>query len=134
MPDYYAQCWASAWSLTREQIGQELRALYDPSGLPPRLATLARQLGTTAVDRHASNRQRRVNRATLLAHLAQVERHISDGGRHLSRQREIVAELERHGHGHSRTANLARDILASFEMGQSAHLNDRAHLLQALQR
>ena len=65
-------------------------------------------------------------------HLAKVERHIRDGEGHLSRQREIVAELEGHGHGHSRTAQMARDILATFEMSESTHLNDRAHLLQAL--
>jgi hypothetical protein len=48
------------------------------------------------------------------------------------RQREIVDELERHGRGHSRTARMARDILDTFEMAQSKHLNDRARLLQAL--
>jgi hypothetical protein len=48
------------------------------------------------------------------------------------RQCEIVGELERHGRGHSRTARMARDILDTFEMAQSKHLNDRAHLLQAL--
>jgi hypothetical protein len=48
------------------------------------------------------------------------------------RQREIVDELERHGRGNSETVKMARDILATFEMSQSAHLNDRAHLLQAL--
>ena len=68
----------------------------------------------------------------LLDHLAYVERHIRDGERHLLHQREIVAELERHGRGHSRTTQVARDILATFEMAQSLHLNDRAHLLQAL--
>lgn len=68
----------------------------------------------------------------LLDHLVHVERHIREGERHLSRQREIVAELERHGHGNSQTARIARDLLASFEMGQTAHLNDGAHLLQAL--
>jgi len=75
-----------------------------------------------------------MNRATLRDHLAYVERHIRDSERHLARQREIVAELERHGHGHSRTAQTARDILVSFEMAQSAHLNDRVHLLLALRR
>jgi hypothetical protein len=46
--------------------------------------------------------------------------------------REIVDELERQSRGDSQTANIARDILASFEMSQSAHLKDREHLLQAL--
>jgi hypothetical protein len=73
-----------------------------------------------------------MKRSILLVHLAHVERHIRDGERHLSRQRVIVDELERHGRGNSQTANIARDLLASFEMSQSAHLNDQAHLLQAL--
>ena len=45
MPDYGALYGASAWCLTREVIGQELRELYDPSmELPPRLLALAREL------------------------------------------------------------------------------------------
>ena len=74
-----------------------------------------------------------MKRSILLDHLAYVERHIREGERHLSRQREIVDELERHGRENSQTTNIARDLLASFEMSQSAHLNDRVHLLQALQ-
>jgi hypothetical protein len=71
-----------------------------------------------------------MKRSMLLDHLAYVERHIRDGERHLLHQREIVAELERHGR--SRTTQIARDLLATFEKSQFAHLNDRAHLLQAL--
>jgi hypothetical protein len=73
-----------------------------------------------------------MNRATLLAHLAHAERHIRDGERHLSRQREIIDALEHHGHGNSETAKMARFTLETFEMSQSMHLNDRAHLLQEL--
>jgi hypothetical protein len=73
-----------------------------------------------------------MNRATLLARLAYVERHIRDGERHLLRQREIVDELERHGRGQSETAKMARVTLESFEMAQSSHLNDWAHLQEAL--
>jgi len=73
-----------------------------------------------------------MSRATLLAHLAQVERHVRQGERHLLRQREIVDELERHGHGHSQTAKMAREILDTFEMAQSAHLTHQARLLLAL--
>jgi len=69
----------------------------------------------------------------VIADLAKVERHIRESERHLSRQREIVAELERHGHGQSQTANMARDLLETFETAQSKHFNDRAHLLLALQ-
>src|SRR6516162_2022345 len=56
-----------------------------------------------------------MNRAAVLEHLAHTERHIRDGERHLLRQREIVAELECHGHGHSTAARLARDLLELFE-------------------
>jgi hypothetical protein len=73
-----------------------------------------------------------MKQSSLLDNLAHVERHIRDGERHIVRQREIIDELERHGRGSSRTTKLARDVLASFEMAQSVHLNDWAHLLQAL--
>lgn len=69
-----------------------------------------------------------MKRSMLLDHLARAERHIREGERHLLRQREIVAELERHGHGRSRTASTARDILHTFEQAQSAHLNHRVRL------
>lgn len=68
----------------------------------------------------------------LLHHLAAVERHIRKGNRHLLRQRESVAELARHGRGHTQTANIAKDMLMSFEMAQSKNLNERVHLLQEL--
>jgi hypothetical protein len=73
-----------------------------------------------------------MSRANLEAHLAQVERHIRDGERHLLRQREIVDDLERHGRARSLTFKMAKDILETFEQAQLAHLNDRAHLLLAL--
>jgi hypothetical protein len=45
MPDYHAQYWASAWVLTRESIGAELRDRYEPpTEIPPRLLALIRQL------------------------------------------------------------------------------------------
>jgi hypothetical protein len=45
MPDYHAQYGASAWVLTKESIGAELRDRYKPSTeLPPRLLALVRQL------------------------------------------------------------------------------------------
>jgi hypothetical protein len=52
MPDYRAQYAASAWLLTRELIGQELRTRYDfPTELPPRLCALSRQLGSLETGR-----------------------------------------------------------------------------------
>jgi hypothetical protein len=73
-----------------------------------------------------------MQRSLLLNKLAHVERHIRDGERHLSHERNIVDELERHGRGNSRTTKLAREVLASFEMSQSLHLNDQVRLLLAL--
>jgi hypothetical protein len=47
MSSYGERYGASAWCLTQEVIGQELRKLYDPPmELPPRLLALARELGT----------------------------------------------------------------------------------------
>ena len=47
MPSYSAEYGASAWFLTRQLIGQELRTLYDsPTELSPRLLALGRRLGT----------------------------------------------------------------------------------------
>jgi hypothetical protein len=74
-----------------------------------------------------------MNRAVLLDHLAQVERHIREGERHLLHQREIVDGLERRGRGQSQTATMARVLLQSFEKTQLLHLNERVHLLLALQ-
>jgi hypothetical protein len=45
---------------------------------------------------------------------------IRGGERHLTRQRQIVAELEQHGRTHLKTAQMGWDILASFEMAQSS--------------
>jgi hypothetical protein len=40
-----------------------------------------------------------MNRILLLDYLGQAERHIREGERHISRQRKIIDELERHGRG-----------------------------------
>jgi hypothetical protein len=75
-----------------------------------------------------------MNRGTLVNHLGQAERHIREGERLILRQRQIIDELEGHGHGQSQTANMARDVLQSYEMAQSAHILDRARLQHALER
>jgi hypothetical protein len=44
---------------------------------------------------------------------------LCEGERHLSHQGEIVAELERHGRGHTRTANGERDgSVSASQCGQ----------------
>jgi hypothetical protein len=71
-------------------------------------------------------------RMILLSHLAMAERHIAAGERHVARQREIVAELEAHGHSGSQTLKVAREVLQSFETAQTTHLADRERLKHAL--
>jgi hypothetical protein len=39
-----------------------------------------------------------MDRALLLQHLAQAERHVAEGEQHLLRQEELIAELDRDGH------------------------------------
>jgi hypothetical protein len=73
-----------------------------------------------------------VNRALLLRRLAMTERHIAAGERYVTRQREIVAELERHNRGKSETTKVAKELLQSFEMAQAGHLADRGHLKRDL--
>src|SRR5215472_6956160 len=73
-----------------------------------------------------------MNRILLLDRLGQAERHIREGERHILRQREIIDELERHGRGQTRTANMAREILLAFEMTQSTHIADRERLIERL--
>jgi hypothetical protein len=41
-----------------------------------------------------------MDRATLLDHLAQAERHAVEGNRHLARQERLIAQLDRQGHDH----------------------------------
>src|SRR5262249_40573902 len=71
-----------------------------------------------------------MNRNLVVAHLAQVERHVCEGD-----QREIVAELERHGRGHTRPAKCAASPTrrgelkpaAFFQIGLRAHAHTQRH-------
>jgi hypothetical protein len=65
-------------------------------------------------------------------HLAMAESHIVETESHLAHQRRIVAELERHGRGHSQTAKVAKEILKSFEIAQKANFTHRNSLKKAL--
>ena len=66
-----------------------------------------------------------VGRATLLAwHLAQAESHVALGQRHIARQKEILSDLERDGHDNA--AQTARELLATIELSQRAHVTDFA--------
>jgi hypothetical protein len=65
-------------------------------------------------------------RATTERHLAQAEVHVAEGKGHLGRQKQILAEPERDGHGEA--AQTADDLLATFECTQESHVRDRDRL------
>jgi len=53
-----------------------------------------------------------------------TERHVAEGGRHIKRQHEIIAELSCNGHDTQR----AREQLGLFEELQTSHTADRDRL------
>lgn len=61
-------------------------------------------------------------------HLAQACRHVQQGERHITRQREIVAELERDGHD----TQSAKELLGQFEALQAMHIADRERIIEEL--
>jgi hypothetical protein len=71
-----------------------------------------------------------MDRAMLFDHLALAERHISQGERHVRRQRELVAQLSRDGHDIAQ----ARSLLTQFEEMLALHKADRDRLLRELQK
>lgn len=66
------------------------------------------------------------DRAMIERHLALAEEHVVQGEGHITRQREIVGEMERDGHVDA--AQAARELLVTFEMTQRSHLGDRDRL------
>jgi len=69
-----------------------------------------------------------MDRAILLRHLAQAERHISEGAGHLARQQELIDELTRHKHD-TRGAQM---VLATMRETQGLHIEDRNRILAEL--
>ncbi len=61
--------------------------------------------------------------------LAQVERHVELGERHLARQRELIAQLERDG----RDTRQAKALLRAFEETQALHIQHWDRLKRRLQ-
>jgi hypothetical protein len=66
------------------------------------------------------------DRAMIIRHLAMAEGHVIQGESHIARQKEIVAELERDGRVEA--AETARELLATFELTQKSHVEDRDRL------
>jgi hypothetical protein len=65
-----------------------------------------------------------MDRAVLLQHLAQAERHVAEGDQHLLRQEELIAELDRDGHDTEK----ARVILDTLRETQAfASTRPRSH-------
>ncbi|MBV8534283.1 MAG: hypothetical protein JO128_01750 [Alphaproteobacteria bacterium] len=69
-----------------------------------------------------------MDRRMLLEHLAMANRHVEKGERHVRRQRELVAELERDGHN---TVE-AKKLLEQFEKLQEMHKADRDRIEREL--
>jgi hypothetical protein len=93
---------------------------YAPSGLTWRL--------TCPVENALEPREQSRDLATLLERLSMASRHVAIGERNTTRQREIVAGLERRGHN----ALVAKWLLASFEELQNMHIAHRNRLEKAL--
>jgi hypothetical protein len=60
--------------------------------------------------------------------LSLAEEHVAKGERHVSRQRELIAELEQNGH--HELAERARALVGLFEEVQAMHIADRDRLLK----
>jgi hypothetical protein len=69
-----------------------------------------------------------MDRAILLRNLARAEAHVAQGERHIERQHEIIAALDRSGFD----AGSARRTLALFEDLQRLHVGNRERLFYAL--
>jgi hypothetical protein len=67
---------------------------------------------------------------TILQHLALAERHIVEGEERLVRQQELIAELDRDGHD----TKQARAILATMQVTQALHYQDRELILTELEQ
>jgi hypothetical protein len=70
-----------------------------------------------------------MNREMTPAHLALAEKNVALGERHIERQEELVAELDRDGHDTRR----ALELLATFRRSQAEHIAHRDLLLKGLQ-
>ena len=66
--------------------------------------------------------------AMLENRLAQAERDVSQGQRHIAQQRELIAKLERDGHD----TKQAIELLHQFEQLQEMHVADRDRLRKEL--
>ena len=66
--------------------------------------------------------------AAVQRHLADAERHVSQGQASVLRQQEIVGRLESTGRGQSETASIARAFLHQMERRLEMYMADRDRL------
>jgi hypothetical protein len=64
------------------------------------------------------------DRKILSQHLTEAEEHVASGQRIVARQRELVAQLERHGHD----SRQARELLAESQATLGHQIDDRNRL------
>jgi hypothetical protein len=64
----------------------------------------------------------------LREHLAQTERHVLEGRRHVARQRGVIAALDRQG----ADSAAAMTLLRQFEAWLALHVEDRERLRKEL--
>jgi len=70
-----------------------------------------------------------IDRSTLLAHLAQAERHVSLGEAHIARQEALIIDLERDGHD----TKDAVGVLGTLRETQTQHVLNVERLMKELQ-
>ena len=71
-----------------------------------------------------------MDRALIKQHLERAEAHVAEGERHIRRQEEIIGELERDHHD----TELARELLATLQQVQEAHIAGRERLANMLRQ
>jgi molecular chaperone DnaK (HSP70) len=62
-------------------------------------------------------------RGMLQRHLALAETHVIQGEQHIAKQKRILAEME--CAGHEKASRQARELLATFELTHTSHVEDR---------
>ena len=84
--------------------------------------------GTDEEPRQSPWRFTAMDRVTLHDHLAQTERHITQGQQTIARQRTLIVNLQDEG----LDTQAAEDLLKQFEATQAMHIADRDRLLREL--
>jgi hypothetical protein len=111
-----------------EKLDQKLKKVVTTS--PPRSKAGGdkKSGGRMAVGNKVHGRGTQMDRAKIEEHLRQTDSHIALGLKHLERQREIIAELQRDGHD----TTAAVELLATLEETQRLHADTRRTILGEL--